>query len=102
MRPLFWGKNAYGRRKLWSLNFSAHGTGGDLNLGVVAEAFVFARVTASHHVEFAVILTEPYRRGHPCAILTKGGETNVFLAMDLGWDGVVHGGILLGIHKSLC
>ena len=52
------------------------------------------------NVEFAVVFTEPDRGRYALATLTEGGETNVFPAMDLGRDWVVHEGILLVIHKS--
>ena len=86
--------------ELSSLYFSAHGTWRNLNLGIVADAFVFTGVAARHDIEFAIVFTKPDWSRYTSATLTEGGETNVFLAMDFGQDRVAHQGILPVIYKS--
>ena len=85
--------------ELRSLDFSPHRARRNLNLGIVADAFVFTGVAARHDIEFAIVFTKPDWSRYSSATLTEGSETNVFLAMDFGRDRVAHQGILPVIHK---
>ena len=57
--------------ELWSLYFSAHGTWRNLNLGIVADAFVLTGVAARHDIEFAIVFTKPDWSRYSGATLTK-------------------------------
>ena len=86
--------------ELRSLNFSPHRARRNLNLGIVADAFVFTGVAAGHDIESAIVFAKPDWSRYSGATLTEGSETNVFLAMDFGRDRVAHQGILPVIYKS--
>jgi hypothetical protein len=68
-------------------DFASHGARSNLHFGVVPQALVFARVTASHHVEFVVPFSKPHRRRHGDAALAKSHEADVVLTLNLAWDG---------------
>ncbi len=65
---------------------SANGARGDPNFGVVSDAFVFAGVTAGHHVKLVIFFTEPDRSVDRTAILAERGKRYVFLALDFRRD----------------
>ena len=56
------GRIASARRELGPGNLASNRARGNLDFGIVANAFVFARVAARHHVELAIFLREPDRR----------------------------------------
>jgi hypothetical protein len=81
-RPVARWKNPRSRSKLEAGDPSANGTRGDPNFGVVSDAFVFAGVTAGHHVKPVIFFTEPDRSVDRTAILAERGKRYVFLALD--------------------
>ncbi len=68
------GQNASYGWKLGSHYFAAHGAGSHRDLCIVANAFYFAHVAASHDVELARFFSKPDGRGDLYPILAKGGK----------------------------
>lgn len=87
-------EDANGGGELRAGNFSAHGARSDLNLRVVADAFVFAGFAASHEVEFAAVFREPNRRRDGDAGFAERCQAEVALALDFGGNRGSHGNIL--------
>ena len=82
-------------------HFSPDGARGDAHLRVVANTLCLAHIAARHHVEVVAIFSEPHRRRNRFAALAKGGEGDIFLAPNGGWDFPGHGNILT-LTTSLC
>ena len=85
--PVGFRKDASGGGKIGAGDFAADGAGRDAHVGIVAQALIFARVTAGHEVELAVVLSKPDGRWDRNAGFAEGGERNVFLSGDGGRDG---------------
>ena len=64
----------------------AYGARRDRYLRVVANALGLAHVAAGHDVKTGAVFSKPCRRGDLGAILTEGGERNVFPAAQGGGD----------------
>jgi hypothetical protein len=84
-----------------SSHFSADGARRDAHLRVVANTLCLAHIAARHDVELVAIFSEPHRRSNRFAALAKGGEGDIFLAPNGGWDFPGHGNILT-LTTSLC
>ena len=84
---LFRRKDAGGCGEFGTGDFSTDGAGGNLDLRVIADALVFSGFAARHEVKFVVVFGKPDGRVHGGAIFSKGGETDVTLAVDFGGDG---------------
>ena len=85
-------------------DFSTHRAWGDLDLWVVADAFVFAGLAAGHEVEFVAVFGKPDGRVYGGAIFPEGSEADVTLAVDFGGDGshpdiVNRGRPILGVEN---
>ncbi len=86
-------QDAGGSREFGSGDLSAHGTGGNLNLRVVADAFAFPQLAVRHKVESVIVFGKPDRRVHGSAIFPERGKADVTLAVNFCWDGS-HGAIV--------
>src|SRR5208283_2198286 len=91
-QPAYAGKflrrqNPDGSTEFRSGDLSAHGTGGNLNLRVVAEAFAFPQLAVRHKVEFVIVFGKPDGRVHRNAILPERGKADVTLTVNFCGDG---------------
>ena len=68
-------------------DFSADGTGGDLDLGIVANALDLAELARSHEAECVAVLGEPDGSVDGDAGFAESSERDVLLAVDFGGDG---------------
>ena len=80
--PLFRGQNASVSGEVWPGDLAANGAGRHGHIRIVANALVLPGVVAGHEVKLAIQFGEPERRAHRRAVLAKGGQRYVFLAMD--------------------
>src|SRR5271163_1770296 len=85
--PIFWREYACVGVEFGAGDLASHGARSNSHLAVIPYALVFARVAASHHVEFVVPFSKPHRRRHGDAALAKSHEADVVLTLNLAWDG---------------
>ena len=77
-----------GGGKIRARNLAPDGAGCDLHLRVTADPFRFSHRAAGHHIEFAVVFSEPDWCGHACAGFAEGYERYVFLTVNRGGNWV--------------
>jgi len=88
--PFFGRKRADLGRELRSGDFSPDGAGRNFRLRVISDAFVLARIAAGHEVQLAVLFGEPDRRVHSHTAFAEGCQTDILLAVNLGWESCKH------------
>jgi len=90
MLPIFLRQNARPGGELRTGNLPPNGGRRNLDIWIVSNALEFSGVAASHHVEFFTFLREPYRCVNRSAIFPEGGQTDVVLTVDFGWNCLRH------------
>lgn len=86
----FEGKNSRRGRDLGAGYPAANGTGGHGNAGIVANPLGLAHLAEGHYVKLVVLFAEPYWGCDLHSGFAKGGQRNVFLAVNRSWDGGRH------------
>jgi hypothetical protein len=84
--PSFGRKYSCRRRVLRTGDFTSDGAGSDSHLGIIADALVFPRVAARHHVNLVIFLSKPDRRRDGRPTLAECDEADVFLPLNLWRD----------------
>ena len=95
MAPILGGKYASAGWILRPGYPSPYCAGSDPDLGIVPDTFVLARITACHHIELAMVLGKPNRGVDHDPIPAESRKVDVFLTLNLGWDGRSHPRILI-------
>ncbi len=98
--PVFGREYARSGLKSRARDLTSNAARSDSHLRVVTDALVFPRVAPSHHVDLVVIFPEPDWGRHGDPAFAKSHEANVFLALNLAWNG--HGDIVRAVEVRGC
>jgi hypothetical protein len=87
-------QDARSGRALRTSHFPSYGARRNADLWIIANAFRLAHVAAGHYVKLVGFLSKPHGRSNRHAVLSKGGQRNVFLTADRGWNFPGHDAIV--------
>jgi hypothetical protein len=98
--PVFRSQYARSGLEFRADDFASYSARSDSHLGVVPDAFVFARIAPCHHVDFVIFFPEPDGRRHGDPAFAKSHKADVFLALNLAWNG--HEDIVRAVEARGC
>jgi hypothetical protein len=78
--------------EIWAGDFASDGARCDSHLRIIPNALIFPGVAPSHYIKLVVLFSKPDGRRYGGTAFAKGGEADVFLALNFARDG--HGDIV--------
>lgn len=95
------GEDTCGCGEFGSRHPSTDRAGCELYLGIVANAFGLAHRATGHHVEFAVVFSEPNGGGNSHTVFSKCCQRDIFLSLNRGRDLAWHNDIVGGRNRGI-
>lgn len=83
-------QDARGGRELRPGDLAPYRARRDRDLGIIPDALIFPQLAARHEVQPAVFFREPDGRAHGNTAFSERCQTQILLAVNLGWDAVRH------------